>query len=157
MANIDSVKSAVSKQTSALGSVQSILNANIRGITNLDQLIENQSAGIVQSSASIEEMVGNITSVSNSVKAMSDQFKNLIEDLKKVSENLTLTELIDKVLYASGMKAELEAEKSLDAEIRLENPDMSLRELGESLSVSISRSGVNHRLQRICEISKPHY
>lgn len=40
------------------------------------------------------------------------------------------------------------------AEIRLENPDMSLRELGENLSVSISRSGVNHRLQRICEISK---
>ncbi len=40
------------------------------------------------------------------------------------------------------------------AEIRLENPDMSLRELGEKLSVSISRSGVNHRLQRICEISK---
>lgn len=40
------------------------------------------------------------------------------------------------------------------AEIRLENPDMSLRELGENLSVSLSRSGVNHRLQRICEISK---
>jgi DNA-binding protein WhiA len=40
------------------------------------------------------------------------------------------------------------------AELRLENPDMSLRELGEKLSVSISRSGVNHRLQRICEISK---
>ena len=40
------------------------------------------------------------------------------------------------------------------AELRLENPDMSLRELGEMLSVSLSRSGVNHRLQRICEISK---
>ena len=49
------------------------------------------------------------------------QFKNLIEDLKKVSENLTLTELIDKVLVASGMKSELESEKSLEAEIRLEN------------------------------------
>lgn len=40
------------------------------------------------------------------------------------------------------------------AEIRLENPDMSLRELGEQLSTSLSRSGVNHRLQRICEIAK---
>ena len=82
MANIDSVKSAVSKQTSALGSVQSILNANIRGITNLDQLIENQSAGIVQSSASIEEMVGNITSVSNSVNKMSDEYQSLIKIVK---------------------------------------------------------------------------
>ena len=82
MANIDSVKSAVSKQTTALGSVQSILNANIRGITNLDQLIENQSAGIVQSSASIEEMVGNITSVSNSVNKMSDEYQSLIKIVK---------------------------------------------------------------------------
>ncbi len=40
------------------------------------------------------------------------------------------------------------------AELRLENPDMSLRELGENLKKSISRSGVNHRLKRICEIAK---
>ena len=49
------------------------------------------------------------------------QFKTLIEDLKKVSENLTLTELIDKVLDASGLRADLESEKSLEAEVRLEN------------------------------------
>jgi len=49
------------------------------------------------------------------------EFKNLIERLKEVSENLTLTELIDKVLDASGMKQELESEKSLESEIRLEN------------------------------------
>lgn len=40
------------------------------------------------------------------------------------------------------------------AEIRLDNPDLSLRELGNSLTNPISRSGVNHRLQRICEIAK---
>ena len=40
------------------------------------------------------------------------------------------------------------------AEIRVENPDMSLRELGEQLSSPITRSGVNHRLKRICEIAK---
>ena len=32
-----------------------------------------------------------------------------------------LTELIDKVLDASGLRADLESEKSLEAEIRLEN------------------------------------
>ncbi len=40
------------------------------------------------------------------------------------------------------------------AEIRIENPGMSLRELGQQLSTPISRSGVNHRLIRICEIAK---
>ena len=38
-----------------------------------------------------------------------------------MAEELTLTQLIDKVLDASGMKQELESEKSLEAEIRLEN------------------------------------
>ena len=49
------------------------------------------------------------------------EFKNLIERLKEVSENLTLTELIDKVLDASGIRQDLESEKSLEAEVRLEN------------------------------------
>ena len=40
------------------------------------------------------------------------------------------------------------------AELRIENPDMSLRELGSLLSVPISRSGVNHRLAKICSIAK---
>lgn len=48
-------------------------------------------------------------------------FKNLIEDLKRVSEKLTLTELVDKVLDASGLKKELQDEKTLEADIRLEN------------------------------------
>ena len=49
------------------------------------------------------------------------EFKHTIEKLKAISEDLTLTELIDKVLDASGLRAELEAEKSLEAEVRLEN------------------------------------
>lgn len=49
------------------------------------------------------------------------EFKNLIEKLKEMSKDLTLTGLIDKVLEASGMKKELEDEKTLEAEVRLEN------------------------------------
>lgn len=49
------------------------------------------------------------------------EFKNIIEKLKEMSKDLTLTELIDKVLEASGMKKELEDEKTLEAEVRLEN------------------------------------
>ena len=49
------------------------------------------------------------------------EFKNIIEQLKTLSEELTLTELIDKVLDASGMRQELESEKTLESEVRLEN------------------------------------
>ena len=48
-------------------------------------------------------------------------FKEMIEKLKEISNDLTLTELIDKVLDATGMKDELESEKTLEAEVRLEN------------------------------------
>ena len=40
------------------------------------------------------------------------------------------------------------------ARLRLENPEYSLRELGESLAEPISRSGVNHRLNRIMEFAE---
>ena len=40
------------------------------------------------------------------------------------------------------------------ARLRLDNPEYNLRELGEALSTPISRSGVNHRLQRLIEISE---
>ena len=39
------------------------------------------------------------------------------------------------------------------AVLRLENRDMSLQEIGESLSEPISRSGVSHRFKRIARIA----
>ncbi len=49
------------------------------------------------------------------------EFKNLILELRKDALNLSLTELIDDVLEKSGMKEELEKEKILENEFRLEN------------------------------------
>ncbi|MBQ5319419.1 MAG: DNA-binding protein WhiA [Oscillospiraceae bacterium] len=40
------------------------------------------------------------------------------------------------------------------AELRLEFPEMSLRELGENLDKPLGRSGANHRLKRISEIAE---
>ncbi len=40
------------------------------------------------------------------------------------------------------------------AEIRLKNPDASLVELGKMLQNPIGKSGVNHRLKKICEIAE---
>lgn len=49
------------------------------------------------------------------------EFKNLILELQRDALNLSLTELIDDVLEKTGLRKELETEKSLDSELRLEN------------------------------------
>jgi len=49
------------------------------------------------------------------------EFKNVIEKLRSEKDQLTLTELVDKVLDLSGMRSELETEKTIESEIRLEN------------------------------------
>jgi len=40
------------------------------------------------------------------------------------------------------------------AVIRLENPDMNLKDIGERLSPPVGKSGVNHRLRKIIEIAE---
>ncbi len=49
------------------------------------------------------------------------EFKKIIEDIKSVKDNMSLTELVTYVLEKSGMKAELENENTLEAEVRIEN------------------------------------
>lgn len=57
--------------------------------------------------------------------------------------------LIEKSMGLASLPAEL---REL-AELRLDNIDMSLQEIGESLSVPISRSGVNHRFRKLAKIA----
>lgn len=87
-----------------------VINTPKRGIGL--KTIENLTSKTDEEGISIYDAI-------NSGKEL--EFKNTIEKLKIVAEDLTLTELIDKVLDASGMKKELESEQSLEAEVRLEN------------------------------------
>ena len=48
-------------------------------------------------------------------------FKELIESLKEKEKSLSLTDFIDVVLEDTGIKNDLESEKSIEADIRLEN------------------------------------
>ena len=48
-------------------------------------------------------------------------FKELINEMKEISNSMSLTEIVDMVLDKSGIRKELENEKTLDSEIRLEN------------------------------------
>ncbi len=60
---------------------------------------------------------------------------------------------IKKITEKKGMENLPDELKQL-ALLRLENPEMSLKELGENLNPPISRSGVNHRLDRILKIAQ---
>lgn len=59
---------------------------------------------------------------------------------------------IRKIESSGGMSA-LPEELRTIAEHRLANPEMTLRELGESMEPRLSRSGVNHRLQKLIDIA----
>ena len=48
-------------------------------------------------------------------------FKNIIEELKKDAEKISLTEFIDVVLDKTGIRESLKSERTLEADIRLEN------------------------------------
>jgi DNA helicase-2/ATP-dependent DNA helicase PcrA len=64
----------------------------------------------------------NKTSIYNAITSGKElEFKNIIEEINKIQEEVSLTELIDIVLNKTGMKVELESEKTLEADIRLEN------------------------------------
>lgn len=63
-----------------------------------------------------------------------------IEDIK----------LIDRALGLDSLSAELREV----AQLRLDNIDMSLQEIGDNLSEPISRSGVNHRFKKLSAMAQ---
>ena len=65
---------------------------------------------------------------------------------------VALVQAIQSIQAAGGLGALDEDLREL-ARLRLENPEMSLRELGSQLNQPISRSGVNHRMRRILEFA----
>ena len=72
---------------------------------------------------------------------------------KTVSAAAKQVAAIEKIVKGVGIESLPEELREL-ATLRYENPEMSLRELGEGLSEPISRSGVNHRLQRIMKLAE---
>lgn len=56
-------------------------------------------------------------------------------------------------LKESGAYAHLDEDLKLIADLRIENEDASLREIGEMCSPPISRSAVNHRIKKLIALS----
>ncbi len=59
-----------------------------------------------------------------------------------------------RLIYKEKGRTWLSDELRAVADIRLENPDLTLREIGRMLEPNLSRSGVNHRLQRLHELAE---
>lgn len=72
---------------------------------------------------------------------------------RTVNAAIAQTEAINK-LKKSGEFQKLSPELKELANLRLENPDLSLNQIGKLLNPPLSRSGVNHRLQKIMNLAE---
>ncbi len=120
----------------------------------------------IKDSASIEDL---LTLMGAHVSAMEIMNIKIYKSVRNVTnrrnnfENANLSRTVDasydqvesiKKLKENGVYATLTDDLRLVANLRTENPDMSLREIGELCSPPLSRSAVNYRLKRLMEIAQ---
>ncbi len=72
---------------------------------------------------------------------------------KTVLASASQIEAIDYIEKTVGLD-EIDSEMKEIARLRRENPEMSLRELGEQMTPPLSRSAVNHRLIKLTEFAE---
>ena len=72
--------------------------------------------------------------------------------MKTVTTSYRQIQDINYVIEKKGIKY-LPIKLQDIAIVRIENPDASLQELGEMLDPPLGKSGVNHRLRKICQIA----
>lgn len=122
---------------------------------------KNMCVLYLKESENIEDMITLMGGVRSSLEIMNVK---IVKDVRNKINRVTNCETanIGKTVAAAAGQIEdiayIKRKKGLGflpddlreiAELRLENPEMSLKELSESLGHSISRSGINHRLKRI--------
>lgn len=131
------------------------------------KLVERKGYQIIyfKESESIEDLLTCMQAVQSSLMLMNIK---IYKDFRNKANRITNCETanITKTVAAAGAQldaiARIKAANAFDslpdelrelALLREENPEMSLRELGESLRMPLSRSGVNHRLKRLIRIA----
>ena len=88
-------------------------------------------------------------SIRNQVnRAQNCEFANLEKTISAASVQVKQIEYILKNKGTAFLPEDLRE----IAKLRVENPEMSLRELGEALGEPLTRSGINHRLKRLSKI-----
>ncbi len=72
---------------------------------------------------------------------------------KTITASMRQQKAIEKIRDTKGLES-LNDELRQVALLRLEYPEMSLREIGEHTVPPVSRSGVNHRMQKLLELAE---
>ena len=72
---------------------------------------------------------------------------------RMVDAALKQAEAIRRISLKQGLFTLPPALREL-ARLRLENPDLSLKELGEMLDPPVGKSGINHRMRRLMEVAE---
>ena len=121
-------------------------NTNIVYIKESEN-IEDMLTLMGASKASLEIMnIKILKDVRNKInRAVNCDNANIEKSLKAAERQIEDIELIEKTVGFASLSDDLRE----IAEIRYNNPDYSLKELGLALNPPISRSGANHRLERI--------
>lgn len=121
-------------------------NTNIVYIKESEN-IEDMLTLMGASKASLEIMnIKIFKDVRNKInRAVNCDNANIEKSLKAAERQIEDIELIEKTIGFASLSDDLRE----IAEIRYNNPDYSLKELGLALNPPISRSGANHRLERI--------
>lgn len=76
------------------------------------------------------------------------------KNISKTVEAAALQIRAIEALIANGLLDELSAELKVTANLRLNNPDISMTELAQLHTPIISKSGLNHRLSRLIDEAK---
>lgn len=84
---------------------------------------------------------------------------NRIVNCETANLNKTISAAVRQIENIKFLEKEIGLDKLPDklrevAEIRLAHPDINLKEVGEMLKGSVSKSGVNHRLRKIDELAE---
>ena len=120
----------------------------IKGSDNIEDMLAYIGAGM-SSLSIIQSKI--FKSVRNRInRKINSETANINKTAEASARQLKAIEIISEKRGLDSLPDEL---KEL-AELRMENPEYNLRELGASLSKPLSRSGVNHRLNKLIMISE---
>ncbi|MBQ1659522.1 MAG: DNA-binding protein WhiA [Clostridia bacterium] len=120
----------------------------IKGSDNIEDMLAYIGAGMSSLSIIQSKMFKSVRNRIN--RQINSETANINKTAEASARQLKAIEIISEKRGLDSLPDEL---KEL-AELRMENPEYNLRELGASLSKPLSRSGVNHRLNKLIMISE---
>lgn len=143
----------------------------ISDIEDLDIHIKmlNRNGSYVAYVKDSEQITDLLTYMGAPNSAMTVMGAKALKQVRNTANRRTNSEIANLQKVASASAAQIKAIKKLEksgklltlsdelkevAMLRLEYPELSLRDMGDMLTVPISRSGVNHRLTKLIKLSQ---